>query len=88
MGERAPVSCYIRTLNEHRRIAQVNASVRGVVSEIVVVDSGSTTPRSPSHKPRERELSIRIGSATDGKSGSANISAATIFYWTLMLMKS
>jgi glycosyltransferase involved in cell wall biosynthesis len=42
MGERAPVSCYIRTLNEHRRIAQVNASVRGVVSEIVVVDSGST----------------------------------------------
>lgn len=42
MAERAPVSCYIRTLNEQRGIAQVIASVRDVVSEIVVVDSGST----------------------------------------------
>jgi len=42
MCERAPVSCYIRTLNEQRRIAQVIASVREVVSEVVVVDSGST----------------------------------------------
>jgi glycosyltransferase involved in cell wall biosynthesis len=42
MGERLPVSCYIRTLNEQRRIGQVVASVRELVSEIWVVDSGST----------------------------------------------
>jgi glycosyltransferase involved in cell wall biosynthesis len=42
MGDPAPVSCYIRTLNEQRRIAQVIAAVRDVVSEVVVVDSGST----------------------------------------------
>lgn len=42
MGERVPVSCYIRTLNEHRCIERVIASVRGVVSEVVIVDSGST----------------------------------------------
>src|SRR5687767_12687213 len=38
----APVSCYIRTLNEERRIGAVIASVRGLVEEVVVVDSGST----------------------------------------------
>jgi glycosyltransferase involved in cell wall biosynthesis len=37
-----PVSCYIRTLNEERRIGAVIASVRGLVEEVVVVDSGST----------------------------------------------
>src|SRR5262245_38988199 len=42
MGERAPVSCYIRTLNEERCIGRVIAAVRDVVSEIVVVDCGST----------------------------------------------
>jgi glycosyltransferase involved in cell wall biosynthesis len=42
MGERVPVSCYIRTLNEQRRIGQVIASLRDLVSEIWVVDSGST----------------------------------------------
>src|SRR5262245_4964772 len=43
MGEgTVPVSCYIRTLNEERKIAEVIASVRPLVSEIVVVDSGST----------------------------------------------
>ena len=42
MDERVPVSCYIRTLNEQRRIAQVIAAAREVVSEVVIVDSGST----------------------------------------------
>jgi glycosyltransferase involved in cell wall biosynthesis len=42
MGERVPVSCYIRTLNEQNRIGEVIASVRDLVSEVVVVDSGST----------------------------------------------
>lgn len=37
-----PISCYIRTLNEERKLAEVLASVRDLVSEIVVVDSGST----------------------------------------------
>lgn len=41
MGERAPLSCYIRTLNEQRSIARVIASVHDVASEIVIVDSGS-----------------------------------------------
>lgn len=43
MDERVvPVSCYIRTLNEERKIGDVIASVRGLVDEVVVVDSGST----------------------------------------------
>lgn len=43
MGEgTVPVSCYIRTLNEERTIAAVIAAVRSLVSEVVVVDSGST----------------------------------------------
>ena len=42
MVERVPVSCYIRALNEQGGIARVIASVRGIVGEIVVVDSGST----------------------------------------------
>ena len=43
MDERVvPVSCYIRTLNEERKIGAVIASVRGLVDEVVVVDSGST----------------------------------------------
>jgi glycosyltransferase involved in cell wall biosynthesis len=37
-----PISCYIRALNEERRIGAVIASVRGLVEEVVVVDSGST----------------------------------------------
>src|SRR5262245_23291918 len=37
-----PISCYIRTLNEERRIGAVIGAVRGLVEEVVVVDSGST----------------------------------------------
>ena len=37
-----PVSCYIRTLNEERKIGEVVAAARAVVDEVVVVDSGST----------------------------------------------
>jgi glycosyltransferase involved in cell wall biosynthesis len=43
MGEeRVPVSCYIRTQNEERKIAEVIAAARQLVSEVVVVDCGST----------------------------------------------
>lgn len=42
MAERVPVSCYIRTLNEERKLGEVIAAVRTLVSEVVVVDSGST----------------------------------------------
>ena len=38
----APVSCYIRTLNEERLLGRVVAAAREVVDEIVIVDSGST----------------------------------------------
>src|SRR5512145_868710 len=38
----APISCYIRTLNEERKIGEVVAAARAVVDEVVVVDSGST----------------------------------------------
>lgn len=38
----APVSCYIRTFNEERKIGQVVAAALDVVDEVVVVDSGST----------------------------------------------
>lgn len=41
MGERVPVSCYIRTLNEQRCIGRVIAAVNDLVSEVIVVDSGS-----------------------------------------------
>src|SRR5437762_10191690 len=37
----APVSCYIRTLNEERLLGQVVAAAREVVDEVVIVDSGS-----------------------------------------------
>src|SRR5262245_37477804 len=37
-----PVSCYIRTFNEERKIGEVVAAVRAVVDEVIVVDSGST----------------------------------------------
>jgi glycosyltransferase involved in cell wall biosynthesis len=37
----APVSCYIRTLNEERFLGRVIAAAREVVDEIVIVDSGS-----------------------------------------------
>lgn len=39
---RPPISCYIRTLNEKRRIADVVAAALAVAREVVVVDSGST----------------------------------------------
>ena len=42
IGQAAPVSCYIRTLNEERLLGKVIAAVREVVDEVVVVDSGST----------------------------------------------
>ena len=43
MGEGvAPVSCYIRTLNEERKISAVVAAALSAVAEVVVVDSGST----------------------------------------------
>jgi glycosyltransferase involved in cell wall biosynthesis len=41
-SQAVPVSCYIRTFNEERKIGEVIAAVRPIVSEVVVVDSGST----------------------------------------------
>jgi glycosyltransferase involved in cell wall biosynthesis len=38
----APVSCYIRTFNEARKIGDVVAAALQVVDEVIVVDSGST----------------------------------------------
>src|SRR5690606_19320757 len=37
-----PISCYIRTLNEQRRIAEVVGRARQLCEEVIVVDSGST----------------------------------------------
>jgi glycosyltransferase involved in cell wall biosynthesis len=41
-GAAPPVSCFIRTLNEERSIGRVIEAVRGAVSEVIVIDSGST----------------------------------------------
>ena len=41
-GKPAPVTCYIRTLNEERRIGEVIRAARLVVDEVVLVDCGST----------------------------------------------
>lgn len=38
----APISCYIRTKNEERMIGEVIRAAQQVVSEVVLVDSGST----------------------------------------------
>lgn len=38
----APISCYIRAKNEERMIGEVIRAAQQVVSEVVVVDSGST----------------------------------------------
>lgn len=37
-----PISCYIRTLNEERRIGEVLGSVKSLCSDVLLVDSGST----------------------------------------------
>jgi glycosyltransferase involved in cell wall biosynthesis len=37
-----PISCYIRTLNEQRRIGEVVGRARQLCDEVIVVDSGST----------------------------------------------
>jgi glycosyltransferase involved in cell wall biosynthesis len=39
---KAPVSCYIRTLNEERLLKDVIDSALTVVDEVIIVDSGST----------------------------------------------
>ena len=39
---RPPISCYIRTLNEERRIGAAVGAALAVAREVVVVDSGST----------------------------------------------
>ena len=41
-GERPPISCYIRTLNEENRIGAAVLAAFQVAREVVVVDSGST----------------------------------------------
>ncbi|MDE0333682.1 MAG: glycosyltransferase family 2 protein [Defluviicoccus sp.] len=41
-GERPPVSCYIRTLNEEARIGATVRAALAVAREVVVVDSGSS----------------------------------------------
>ena len=41
-GERPPISCYIRTLNEENRIGAAVLAALQVAREVVVVDSGST----------------------------------------------
>jgi glycosyltransferase involved in cell wall biosynthesis len=38
----APITCYIRTLNEKRRIAEVIRAAKQVAGEVIIVDSGST----------------------------------------------
>jgi len=47
------VSCYIRTLNEEERIAEVIGAAQRVADDIVVVDSGSTD--------RTREIAASLG---------------------------
>ncbi len=47
------LSCYIRTLNEEERIAQVIEAARQVASDVVVVDSGSSD--------RTREIAASLG---------------------------
>jgi glycosyltransferase involved in cell wall biosynthesis len=42
MRQVVPVSCYIRTFNEERKIGEVVVAARAVADEVVVVDSGST----------------------------------------------
>ncbi|MGE0595527.1 MAG: glycosyltransferase family 2 protein, partial [Hyphomonadaceae bacterium] len=42
MSTPAPVTCYIRAKNEQRMIADVIRAARLAVSEVVVIDSGST----------------------------------------------
>lgn len=38
---KAPLSCYILTMNSERRLAQVLASVQHIADEVLVIDSGS-----------------------------------------------
>lgn len=38
----APVTCYIRTKNEERMVGQVIEAAKQAVSDVVIIDSGST----------------------------------------------
>ena len=42
MQSLTPISCYVRTLNEARRIGEVVTAALKVCDEIIIVDSGST----------------------------------------------
>jgi glycosyltransferase involved in cell wall biosynthesis len=42
MANNPPITCYIRTKNEERKIAEVIRGAQAAVSEVVLVDSGST----------------------------------------------
>jgi len=48
-----PLSCYVRTLNEERRIGDVITAAQKVCAEVVIVDSGSTD--------ETRAISERLG---------------------------
>ncbi len=39
---RVPVSCFIRTYNEEKRIKPVILAAREIVNEVIVIDSNST----------------------------------------------
>ena len=73
----APVSCYIRTFNEARKIGDVVTAALEVAEEVVVVDSGSTDATVAIAQARARASSGRTGSAAAGRSASRRSSAAT-----------
>lgn len=41
-AHKPPISCYIRTLNEERRIGEVISAAQALCQEVVCIDSGST----------------------------------------------
>jgi glycosyltransferase involved in cell wall biosynthesis len=53
MAPAIPLSCYIRTLNEAKRIGPVIDKIREIGAEVIVVDSGSTD--------NTREIARRAG---------------------------
>ena len=83
-GERPPISCYIRTLNEESRIGAAVGAAFSVAREVVAVDSGSTdgTVAAAEAAGARTVEQPWLGGGGATRSASARMPAGTTGCWT------